>query len=127
MDYGYKKQVDLTFEDTISKVKEELKKEGFGVLTEIDVKDTMKKKIDVDYDNYMILGACNPTFAHKILQVDKEVGLLLPCNVIVYEDNGSVVVSAIVPTVAMSVAGISELTDVACGVEEKLKRVIDNI
>jgi uncharacterized protein (DUF302 family) len=127
MDYGYKKQVDLSFSDTVEKVKEELKKEGFGVLTEIDVKATMKKKIDVDYDNYVILGACNPQFAHKALQVDKQIGLLLPCNVIVYEDGGGVVASSIIPTVAMSVADVPELTEVACGVEEKLKNVINNI
>ncbi len=127
MDYGYKKQTDLSFEDAIVKVKEELKKEGFGVLTEIDVKDTMKKKIDIDYDNYIILGACNPAFAHKALQADKQIGLLLPCNVIVYEDGDIVVVSAIVPTVAMSVADIPELAEVAREVEDKLKKVIDNI
>ncbi len=127
MNYGYKKQVGSTFADTIVKVKDELKKEGFGVLTEIDVKDTMKKKIDVDYDNYIILGACNPKFAHKALQIDKEIGLLLPCNVIVYEDKDSVVVSAIVPTVAMGVADMSELAEVASEVEGKLKQVINNI
>lgn len=127
MNYGYKKQTNLSFVNAVSKVKEELKKEGFGVLTEIDVKDTMKKKIDVDYDNYVILGACNPTFAHKALQADKEIGLLLPCNVIVYEDDDSVVVSAIVPTIAMSVADLPTLAEVAIEVEEKLKRVVDNV
>ena len=127
MNYGYKKQVDLSFTDAVAKVKEELKKEGFGVLTEIDVKDTMKKKIDADYDNYIILGACNPQFAHKALQVDKQIGLLLPCNVIVYEEDGSVVASAIVPTVAMSVADIPELAEVAREVEEKLKCVVDSV
>lgn len=127
MDYGYKKQVSLSFPEAVSKVKEELKKEGFGVLTEIDVKDTMKKKIDADYENYIILGACNPEFAHKALQIDKEIGLLLPCNVIVYENNGEVTLSAIVPTVAMGIADISELADVAGSVEEKLKRVVDSV
>ena len=127
MDYGYKKQIDFSFTEAVLKVKEELKKEGFGVLTEIDVKDTMKKKIDVDYDEYVILGACNPKFAHKALQVDKQIGLLLPCNVVVYKDGGSVTISAIMPTIAMSVANIPELGEVANDVEEKLKRVIDNI
>lgn len=127
MDYGYKKQINLSFTDTILKVKDELKKEGFGVLTEINVKDTMKKKIDVDYDEYVILGACNPEFAHKALQVDKQIGLLLPCNVVVYEDDGVVIVSAIMPTVAMSVADLPALAEVAREVEEKLKKVIDNI
>jgi len=127
MNYGYKKQVELSFIDVVTKVKEELKKEGFGVLTEIDVKDTMKKKIDVNYDNYVILGACNPQFAHKALQADKQIGLLLPCNVVVYENDNSVVVSAIVPTIAMSVADVPELAEVALEVEEKLKHVIDNV
>ena len=127
MNYGYKKQIDAPFADVVSKVKEELKKEGFGVLTEIDVKDTMKKKIDADYDNYVILGACNPKFADKALKADKQIGLLLPCNVVVYEDGEIVTVSAIVPTVAMSVADVSELAGIAGEVEEKLKRVIDNI
>jgi len=127
MDYGYKKQTGLSFTDTVLKVKDELKKEGFGVLTEIDVKDTMKKKIDVDYDEYVILGACNPEFAHKALQVDKQIGLLLPCNVVVYKDNDSITVSAIVPTVAMSVANLPALSEVAREVEEKLKKVVDNI
>jgi len=127
MNYGYKKQTNLSFADTIIKVKEELQKEGFGVLTEIDVKATMKKKLDLDYDNYMILGACNPSFAHKALQTDKEIGLLLPCNVIVYENNGSVIVSAIVPTVAMGIADISKLNEIARQVEEKLKKVVNNI
>lgn len=127
MNYGYTKQVNFSFDEAIVKTKEELSKEGFGVLTEIDVKDIMKKKINADYDNYVILGACNPEFAHKALQADKQIGLLLPCNVIVYEENESVVVSAIVPTVAMSVADVSKLAEVACEVEEKLKRVVDNI
>ncbi len=127
MNYGYKKQVSLSFADTVEKVKEELKKEGFGVLTEIDVKDTMKKKIDVDYNNYVILGACNPEFAHKALQADKQIGLLLPCNVIVYEEDDNVTVSAIVPTVAMSVADLPALAEVAHEVEDKLKRVVDSV
>ena len=127
MNYGYKKQTNLSFTDTIIKVKEELQKEGFGVLTEIDVKATMKKKLNIDYDNYIILGACNPSFAHKALQADKEIGLLLPCNVIIYENDGNVIVSAIVPTVAMGIANVSELNEIARQVEEKLKKVINNI
>lgn len=127
MNYGYTKQTDLSFEKTIEKIKKELSKEGFGVLTEIDVKATMKKKLDVDYNNYIILGACNPTFAHKALQEDKEIGLLLPCNVIVYENDESVVVSAILPTVAMGIADIPKLGEVAYEVEEKLKQVINNV
>lgn len=127
MDYGYSKEVQSSYEDTITKTKEELAKEGFGVLTEIDVKATLKKKIDVEYDNYMILGACNPTFAYKALQSEKEIGLLLPCNVIVYESDGQVHVSAIVPSVAMSMVEKPELGEIALEVEEKLKKVIDNV
>jgi uncharacterized protein (DUF302 family) len=127
MNYSYKKQVNLPFSEAIEKIKEELKKEGFGVLTEIDVKATMKKKLDIDYDNYIILGACNPSFAHKALQIEKEIGLLLPCNVIVHEEEGEVFVSAIVPSVAMGMVQNSDLPEIAKEVEEKLKRVIDNI
>ena len=83
MQYGFSKTIDLSFENTIEKVIDELKKEGFGVLTTIDVKETLKKKIDVDFKKYTILGACNPPLAHKALQAEEEIGLLLPCNVIV--------------------------------------------
>ena len=99
MSYGISKTVTLSFEQTIEKVTEELKKEGFGVLTTIDIKETIKKKIDVDIPRYTILGACNPHFANKTLQIEKEIGLFLPCNVIVYEQNGSITVSAFDPVV----------------------------
>ena len=85
MDYGFSKTVSMSYDDAVEKVTSELKKEGFGVLTSIDVKDTLKKKIDVDFKKYIILGACNPTLAHKALQSEEELGLLLPCNVLVYE------------------------------------------
>ena len=101
--YGYKKQVDTDFNRALQKAKEELYKEGFGVLTEIDVKATLKKKLNVDYDNYLILGACNPPFAYQALQAEPDIGLLMPCNVIVYEHEGRTFVSAILPTVTMSV------------------------
>ncbi len=127
MNYGYSKQVDSTFEKTVEKIKEELSKEGFGVLTEIDVKTTLKKKIDVDYDNYIILGACNPQFAYKALQAEKEIGLLLPCNVIVYENNEKVSISAIVPSVAMGMVENPKLADISQEAEKKLKKVIDSL
>lgn len=127
MKYGYGKKVALPFDETIKKVKEVLVTEGFGVLTEIDVKATMKKKLDIDYDNYVILGACNPEFAHKALQEEKEIGLLLPCNVIVYEDNGDVHVSVIVPSVAMSMVENENLPGIAKEVENRLKNVIDSL
>ncbi len=127
MNYGYTKEVDLSFEDAIKKVKDELKKEGFGVLTEIDVKTTLKNKIDVDFEDYIILGACNPVFAHKALLAEREIGLLLPCNVIVYKDNDKVFVSAIVPSVAMSMVDNDALPEIASQVEDKLKKVIENL
>lgn len=127
MEYGYKKQVNLPYEAAITKTREELAKEGFGILTEIDVKDTLKKKLDVDYDNYIILGACNPPFAYQALQAEKEVGLLLPCNVIVYDSGGKTFVSAILPTSAMSMVDNRQLGDIANQVEQKLKKVIDSL
>ncbi len=127
MQYGYGKKVSLPFAEAVKVVKETLTKEGFGVLTEIDVKATMKKKLDVDYDNYIILGACNPQFAHKALQVEKEIGLLLPCNVIVYEDSGEVYVSAIVPSVAMNMVENEDLASIASEVEKKLVSVISAV
>jgi uncharacterized protein (DUF302 family) len=84
-DYGIRKTLACTYEEAVPRVKEALASQGFGVLTEIDVKATLKKKLDVDFQKYVILGACNPTIAHKTLQAEEEIGLLLPCNVIVYE------------------------------------------
>lgn len=126
MNYMFKTKVNLGFEEAVNKVKEELQKEGFGVLTEIDVKSALKKKLDVDYGNYVILGACNPVFAYKTLQLEKEIGLLLPCNVIVYVDEGENYVSAINPVEAMSIVGNEKLREVAEKVGKKLKRIIDN-
>ncbi len=125
--YGYKKQVNTSFEEALQRTKEELQKEGFGVLTEIDVKATLKKKLDVDYDNYLILGACNPPFAYQALQAEKDIGLLLPCNVIAYEDKAKIFVSAILPTVAMSMVDNEKLRSIAAQVEQKLKKVIYSI
>ncbi len=127
MNYGYKKQLNISFEDTVVKTKEELQKEGFGILTEIDVKATMKKKLDLDYDNYIILGACNPVLANKAIKAEKDIGLFLPCNVIVYEESGKVFVSAILPVTMMRMIANPILDDVAKTAEEKLKRVIDKI
>ena len=129
MSYGYKTQIQGTFQEAINKVTAQLKKEGFGILTTIDVKSTLKKKLDVEFDNYYILGACNPPFAYKALQSEKDIGLLLPCNVIVYEDsaNDQIVVSAILPTVAMSMVENPNLQQVAIQVEAKLKNVINSL
>lgn len=127
MKYGYKRKVTLSFLEAVEKTKVELAKEEFGVLTEIDVKATLKKKLNVEHENYLILGACNPPFALKALQAEKDIGLLLPCNVIVYEEDGEVSVSAILPTVAMNMVGNPSLADTAKTVEEKLKKAIDNV
>lgn len=128
MSYHNSKTVNLPYEDAINKVTEELKKEGFGILTEIDVKETLKKKIDVDFRKYKILGACNPPLAYKALSEEENIGLMLPCNVIVQEtSDGSVRVSAINPMVAMQTVGNENLNSIAGEVSGKLKKVIDNL
>ncbi|MGB5361337.1 MAG: DUF302 domain-containing protein [Eudoraea sp.] len=117
-----------SFEEAIELVTEELKKEGFGVLTEIDVKETLKNKIDVDFKKYKILGACNPHFAHKALKSEDKIGVFLPCNVIVEEhENGQVEVSAVDPIASMSRGKIDALVSLAMEVQEKLKKVIENL
>jgi len=128
MSYTYRKEVDLSYEDALEKAVQELQKEGFGVLTEIDVKATLKKKLDVDFNNYKILGACNPSLAHQALNAEMEIGGLLPCNVIVYEtDEGNTVVSAIDAEAMLGVVGRDDILPIAKQVNEKLKKVIDNI
>lgn len=127
MKYGYTKQTTQEFQQAVESVKDSLATEGFGVLTEIDVQTTLKKKLDVDFDNYIILGACNPKFAYKALQTEQEIGLLLPCNVIVYEKENETFVSAILPTVAMNMIDSPELQDIAETIEQKLKTVINNL
>lgn len=124
-EYGIKKTLDCTYDEAVSKTREELKKEGFGILTEIDVKATLKEKLDEDFRNYIILGACNPPLALKAFNHELEIGLFLPCNVIVYEtDEGSIVVSAIDPLLMMGMIGNPALDDVATEAREKLDRVI---
>jgi uncharacterized protein (DUF302 family) len=126
--YSIRKVVDLSYEEAVERVKEELKKEGFGVLTEIDVKTTLKKKIDKEYKKYVILGACNPNFAYQALQLEEELGLLLPCNVIVYEkDSGETAVAAIDPRKALTISGNKGLDSVADQVGSHIERVIENI
>ena len=125
--YGYKKEVSLSYEEALKKVKDELQKEEFGVLTEIDVKATLEKKLGVDVDNYAILGACNPPAAYKALQAEPDIGLMLPCNVIVYEKEGKIYVSAIKPTLAMQMIDNDRLKEIALEIEAKLKRAIDNV
>jgi uncharacterized protein (DUF302 family) len=128
MTYYFSKTLDLSFEQAIARVTEELQKEGFGVLTEIDVKATLKKKLDVDFRNYRILGACNPPFAHKALQAEPHIGLMLPCNVVVQEgENGGIIVSAIDPLMSMQVVENEALNEIAGQVKEKLQRVIESV
>ncbi|PWN05877.1 DUF302 domain-containing protein [Rhodohalobacter mucosus] len=117
-----------SFEDAIQKVTEELKEEGFGVLTEIDVKETLKKKLDVDFKKYKILGACNPNFAHKALTIEDKIGAMLPCNVIVEEhENGSVEVSAVDPVSSMQSVDNEKLTPIASEVRDTLEKVIKRV
>ena len=127
-EYAFSAVLDASYEEAVSKVTDGLKKEGFGILTEIDVKATVKKKLDKDFRKYMILGACNPPYAHRSLQADLDVGLLLPCNVIVYEtDDKKAHIAAINPVSAMEVIKNEELRKIAEEVSKKLKRVIDDV
>lgn len=126
--YGFTKEVNLGYEEAIEKVTEELKKEGFGILTEIDVKETLKKKLDVDFKPYKILGACNPPVAHKALQAEEQIGLMLPCNVIVYvNDEGKTIIAAIDPIASMQAVKNDKLSEVADTIQSKLKSVINNL
>jgi uncharacterized protein (DUF302 family) len=124
MNYGISKQVSLSYDEAITKVTEELKKEGFGILTTIDVKETLKKKIDVDVPRYIILGACNPPFAHKAIQAEPEIGLLLPCNVIVYEKENAIHVAAFDPQIMGAVIDNPSLKPIADEVRTRLQRVM---
>lgn len=127
MSYYFSTRMQKTsYDEAISIVTEELKKEGFGVLTQIDVKDTLKKKIDVDFRKYIILGACNPHFAHKALQSEPKLGAFLPCNVVVEElSDGQVEVSVVDPITMMASVKNNELSSLAGDIREKLKRVIE--
>ncbi len=128
MSYYFNKTVETPFEKTIETVTEALQKEGFGILTEIDVQATLKKKLDVDFRKYVILGACNPPFAYKALQAEEKIGLMLPCNVIVQETkDGKVEVAAIDPVASMQAVKNDALAEVATVIRQKLKSVIENL
>ena len=128
MSYGYTRRVDLDVDAAIERVTETLSEEGFGVLTSIDVKATLKKKLDEDTAPYVILGACNPNYAHQALQMERPLGLLLPCNVVVYEDaDGSTVVGAIDAHAMLGVVGNPALDPVAEQVNAGLKRAVDAV
>ena len=125
--YGYKKQVNLTYHDAVAKTREELAKQGFGVLTEVDVKATLKKKLNAEFDDYIILGACNPPFAFQALQVVKDVGMMMPCNVVVFRDNCQTFVEAVMPTALMNLVQNDKLKPIAEEIESKLKKVVDSL
>lgn len=128
MSYYFNKILRISFEDAISEVTKKLKEKGFGILTEIDVKETLKKKLDVDFRKYKILGACNPPFAHKALQAEDKIGSMLPCNVIVQEKNeNETEVAAIDPIASMQAVQNPSLTDVAMDVQKMLKAVIEEL
>ena len=129
MSYYYSKVLKgKDFDEAVDLVSSELKKEGFGVLTEIDVKETLKKKIDVDFKKYKILGACNPKFAHKALQSEDKIGVFLPCNVVVEEnDKGDVEVTAVDPIASMIAVKNESLLEIATEIQQKLRRAIDNM
>jgi uncharacterized protein (DUF302 family) len=122
--YYFRTRLNLPYSEAIEKTREALAVEGFGVLTEIDVKATLKEKLDVDFKPYTILGACNPLLAHRVLQADGQIGLLLPCNVVVQEADGRSEVSAINPEVAMEPVKIAKVEVTACEVAKKLKNVV---
>lgn len=128
MSYYFSKTLNLSFDEAIARVTEELKKEGFGILTEIDVKETLKKKLGVDFRKYRILGACNPPFAYEALQMEGKIGLMLPCNAIVQElSDGRIDVSVIDPVASMAAVENPKLQGVAVQVRDKLKKVIDSL
>lgn len=129
MSYYFSKNVDYSFDEAIEKITAELKEEGFGILTEIDVKSTLKKKIDVDFRQYKILGACNPPFAHKALQAETQIGIMLPCNVVVQEnvDGNGIDVSVMNPMDAMSVVKNEEMGAIAEEVTNRLKNALERV
>lgn len=128
MSYYFSKVITMPFDEAVAKVTEELKKEGFGILTQIDVKETLKKKLDVDFREYRILGACNPPFAYQALQAEPRIGLMLPCNVIVQEyGEGQVEIAAVDPVASMAAVENDRLRDIGGEVRTKLSRVVDNL
>jgi uncharacterized protein (DUF302 family) len=122
--YSFKTKLELPYDQAVEKVTAALKGEGFGVLTEIDVKTTLKNKLDVDFRRYVILGACNPPLAHQALQAELDLGLLLPCNVIVYEEDGGSVVSIVDPQSMLGIVQNPELDLVAGEARSRLQRVV---
>ena len=127
IDYGFTKEIDTPFEETVDNATNELKKEDFGILTQINVTEKFKEKLGIDFKKYIILGACNPPSAHKAILAEENIGLMLPCNVVIYEKQDKTVVSIIKPTVAMKMVANVELAQIAATIEKKLKSVFDAI
>jgi len=127
MSYYFSKKLDLSFDEAIEKVTDALKSEGFGILTEIDVKETLKKKLDIDFRPYKILGACNPPFAHKALEAEDKIGAMLPCNVIVQQLDDGVEIAAVDPVASMQAVENEQLGEVASTIQNKLRTVIEGL
>jgi uncharacterized protein (DUF302 family) len=127
INYGFTKELGMPFEKVKEMVTEELKKEGFGILTEIDVREKFREKLGIDFKKYIILGACNPPNAYKSILAEDNIGLMLPCNVIIFERGGKTVLSIIKPTVAMQMIDNKELAPTATLIEEKLKKVFESV
>jgi uncharacterized protein (DUF302 family) len=127
IDYGFVKELDLSFDEVLVRVTEVLKREGFSVLTRIDVQQKFREKLGIYFPRYTILGACNPGFAHKAIIAEENIGLMLPCNVLVYEKEGKTILAVIRPTVAMRMVSNEELEKIALAVETGLKSVFDSV
>ena len=128
MNYGYQRIINKPFDNVNQKIRESLQKQGFGILTEINVNETLKKKLEVDFRKYLILGACNPAFAHEALQTELEIGLLLPCNVVLWEnENGTTTLSAIDAQKMLGVSELAGLEEVAEKVNSLLRQAVDAV
>ncbi len=128
MSYYFNKKIQGSFEDVLERITLLLKENGFGILTEIDVKETLKKKLDVDFQKYIILGTCNPSFAYKALQAEDKIGTMLPCNVIVQEiTDGEIEVAAVDPLASMQAVENPGLYDIAIQVQDKLRSIVNNL
>jgi uncharacterized protein (DUF302 family) len=127
INYGFTKELDIPYEQAIEKVTARLADEGFGILSRIDVREKFREKLGIDFPKYVILGACNPANAHSAILAEQDIGLMLPCNVIVYEKEGKTVVSVIKPTAAMQMINNKDLQEIAATVEAKLSRVISSL
>lgn len=127
INYGFTKELSNSVEEVIRRVTEELKKEGFGILTKIDVQEKFKEKLNIDFKKYIILGACNPLSARESICAEENIGLMLPCNVIVYEKDNKTVLSIIKPSVAMQMINNESLKQIAEMIEAKLKKVFESI